>query len=113
MQGVPIFGAPQARESFTTLFTYLARTRPWVSEALCGETDEKGDLVHDPDLWYPKKGGSVRKAKAICSGCPVRVDCLEYAEQRREDSGVWGGLSSTERYARRKAKERSGHGPDS
>ncbi len=36
-------------------------------------------------------------AKAICSGCPVRSECLEYALRIRELHGIWGGLNETER----------------
>jgi WhiB family redox-sensing transcriptional regulator len=40
------------------------------------------------------------RAKAICSGCPVRVDCLEYALRIREPHGIWGGLNEMERKSR-------------
>lgn len=35
-------------------------------------------------------------AKAICRGCPVRVQCLEHA-LAVEDFGVWGGTTASER----------------
>jgi WhiB family redox-sensing transcriptional regulator len=38
-----------------------------------------------------------RRAKAICNQCGVRVDCLEYALQIREQHGIWGGLNESER----------------
>jgi len=38
-----------------------------------------------------------RKAKAICSSCPVRIECLEYAVRIREPHGIWGGLNEMER----------------
>ncbi len=38
-----------------------------------------------------------RKAKAICAGCPVRIECLEYAIRVREPHGIWGGLNELER----------------
>jgi len=37
------------------------------------------------------------RAKAICSSCVVRVDCLEYAIRIREPHGIWGGLNEVER----------------
>ena len=37
------------------------------------------------------------KAKAICSACPVKLDCLEFAMVIREPYGIWGGLTETER----------------
>jgi hypothetical protein len=39
----------------------------------------------------------------ICAGCPVRVECADYAVRAREPYGVWGGLSEEDReqiYAR-------------
>ena len=37
------------------------------------------------------------KAKALCSRCPVRPECLEYALRLREPHGIWGGLNEMER----------------
>jgi WhiB family transcriptional regulator, redox-sensing transcriptional regulator len=38
-------------------------------------------------------------AKAICSRCTVREDCLEYALETADPHGVWGGLNEMERRA--------------
>jgi WhiB family redox-sensing transcriptional regulator len=38
-----------------------------------------------------------RRAKAICYGCPVRLECLEYAIGIGEMHGIWGGLNEAER----------------
>jgi WhiB family redox-sensing transcriptional regulator len=56
-----------------------------------------GACRDDPDLFYPDRGGDIRKAKRICRGCPVRQPCLDYALERGERFGVWGGLSERER----------------
>ncbi|MCC9308095.1 WhiB family transcriptional regulator [Kitasatospora sp. RB6PN24] len=37
-------------------------------------------------------------AKAVCGGCPVRVECRRYALAAREPYGVWGGLTEDERH---------------
>ena len=37
------------------------------------------------------------KAKAVCSGCPVKFECLEEANEISEPFGVWGGLNEVER----------------
>ena len=37
------------------------------------------------------------KAKEICGACAVRLECLNYALQIREQHGVWGGLNEEER----------------
>jgi WhiB family redox-sensing transcriptional regulator len=38
-----------------------------------------------------------RRAKAICATCPVKRPCLDYAMRTREQHGIWGGLSESER----------------
>jgi WhiB family redox-sensing transcriptional regulator len=38
-----------------------------------------------------------RRAKAICATCPVKQPCLDYAMRTREQHGIWGGLSESER----------------
>ena len=51
----------------------------------------------DPDLFVPERGASTKEAKAVCQGCEVRVDCLEYALANGEKFGIWGGMSERER----------------
>jgi WhiB family redox-sensing transcriptional regulator len=48
----------------------------------------------------------VDRARAICKGCPVGTNCLEYALEERIEHGVWGGCSERER--RRILKRRKG-----
>ena len=59
------------------------------------------DLAHcrgaNPDLFFPERGASTRKAKGICRECPVRVECLEFAVVTSEKFGIWGGMSERER----------------
>jgi WhiB family transcriptional regulator, redox-sensing transcriptional regulator len=58
----------------------------------------------DPDIFYPVSDEEAEEAKAICSECPVRQPCLEYALANRERDGVWGG--ATERERRRIIRQR-------
>jgi WhiB family redox-sensing transcriptional regulator len=51
----------------------------------------------DQDLFFPERGASTRKAKAICGACSVKEECLEYAITNGERFGIWGGLSERER----------------
>lgn len=37
------------------------------------------------------------RAKAICSECPVRKRCLDFAMKNEIRHGIWGGLLPTER----------------
>ncbi len=58
----------------------------------------------DADLFFPERGASTRRAKAICRACEVRVECLEFAIANGEKFGIWGGMSERER--RRIRRER-------
>lgn len=49
------------------------------------------------DLFYPVRGESAEPAKAVCRGCEVSIDCLEYALTSGEKVGIWGGMSERER----------------
>ena len=62
---------------------------PWASSAKC--------LQAEPDTFFPEKGGSTREAKRICTGCPVRDECLDFALANDERFGIWGGMSERER----------------
>lgn len=59
----------------------------------------------DADLFFPERGASTRRAKAICDSCEVRDRCLDYALDNGEKFGIWGGLSERER--RRVRRERT------
>lgn len=47
--------------------------------------------VQDPDLWFAESPSDLDRAKALCTDCPVRAECLSGALARREPWGVWGG----------------------
>lgn len=59
----------------------------------------------EPDTFFPEKGGSTREAKRLCNGdgrtvhgeCPIKADCLDWALERGERFGIWGGMSERER----------------
>ncbi len=60
-------------------------------------TDEANCKGAEADLFFPDRGASTRKAKAICRACSVQDECLEYAVENSEKFGIWGGLSERER----------------
>ncbi len=47
--------------------------------------------VNDPELYFAESPSDVELAKALCRDCPVRIECLASALERREPWGVWGG----------------------
>jgi WhiB family transcriptional regulator, redox-sensing transcriptional regulator len=55
----------------------------------------------DPELFFPvSKTGLARveaqRAKAICAGCPVRRQCLDFALDTGQTYGIWGGCDEDE-----------------
>jgi WhiB family redox-sensing transcriptional regulator len=61
----------------------------WHADAACSGAD--------PDLFFPVKGSSPTRAKAVCAGCPVVSPCLRDALGRDQQHGVWGGTTADER----------------
>jgi len=57
--------------------------------------------------FFPARGESTRDAKAVCAGCPVREECLEFALRLKVAHGVWGGLSERERRTLRRDRHRA------
>ena len=57
------------------------------------------DLHSELSTFFPsnEKPASVRKAKQICSKCLGRQRCLEAAIKRREEWGIFGGMTFSER----------------
>lgn len=59
----------------------------------------------DTELFYPPLESETPRqrreresaAKAVCSGCPVRGECLAWALASDERLGVWGGKNERER----------------
>ena len=45
------------------------------------------------------RGAEQNKAKQLCSGCPVRTECLAEALDNQIEWGVWGGMTERERRA--------------
>lgn len=82
-----------------------AYKKDWRGEAGCAGMDQ--------EIFFPDRGhGLGRIAKAVCSTCPVREQCLAFALDTQQKFGVWGGKTEAERrkiirLARKAAKESS------
>lgn len=59
-----------------------------------------------PDHFHPDRGESTHETKAICSTCPVRVECLDWALTTHQKFGIWGGTSERERRRTRRRLDR-------
>jgi WhiB family redox-sensing transcriptional regulator len=68
----------------------------------------------DPEVMFPDREDHValRAAKQVCATCPLRLECLDYALDRRIEFGVWGGLGERDREASRKRRQRAGGQPE-
>jgi WhiB family redox-sensing transcriptional regulator len=62
--------------------------------AICRDTD--------PELFFPVGSTGqallqIARAKEVCDECTVRTECLEFAIETNQDTGIWGGTSEEER----------------
>ena len=62
----------------------------------------------DPDLFFPvgSEGSPVDEilaAKTVCRSCPVEGQCLQYAFETNQPTGIWGGTTEEERRRLRRA----------
>lgn len=67
-----------------------ANTTDWRTRGAC--------RAQDPDRLFVR-GAAQQDAKIVCVPCPVRVQCLAEALDRRIEFGVWGGMTERERRA--------------
>ena len=71
----------------------------WMNHAACRDSDI--------DVFFPIAQEGVEKAAAVCCDCSVRQECLTYALENSELSGVWGGTSNRQRVRLRRRHSRS------
>lgn len=64
------------------------------SGALC---DQKTGLFYPESPRRSERERQEQAAKQICTVCPLKEQCLEYALENDEDYGVWGGKTEKER----------------
>jgi len=77
----------------------------WQDNAACRGEDL--ELFFGPDgERQPDREIRERKAKQVCTYCPVRTDCLDYAIDRPEKYGTWAGLNEDERASERRRRMR-------
>lgn len=72
------------------------------SETSSAWQDEAACLPCDPELFFPIGESAadqeqIRKARKICRGCPVIMECLNEALRQSTQDGIFGGLTATER----------------
>ena len=76
--------------------------------AVFGRTDDVHMKPHSGgDCFFPVGSTGqallqLSKAKETCNQCTVKIECLQFAIDTNQDSGVWGGTSEEERRAMRR-----------
>ena len=65
----------------------LAEASEWTMRAKCRDM---------ADALCPE-GKDQKRARHVCMGCPVRMECLIEALDTRIEWGVWGGMTERER----------------
>jgi WhiB family redox-sensing transcriptional regulator len=61
----------------------------WQFEAQC--------KTEDSNLFFSELASKVARAKMICSICPVKKQCLDFAISNNIEEGIFGGLTFDER----------------
>lgn len=65
----------------------------WMSRGKC-----RGSQANFfPTFTGKKESPAIREAKAVCSTCPVKAECLAFALDAQERDGIWGGMTPDER----------------
>jgi hypothetical protein len=69
----------------------------WQGKAECAKH-------YDVDLWFSERREAEKAAKDICwNKCPVRVECLSYAQEIEYGYGIFGGYTPKERWQLRRS----------
>lgn len=77
--------------------TALTTYEEWQSRAAC--RGQPAAVFFAPPHFERRSAKLDReaRAKAVCTTCTVRKECLAYALRIREAHGIWGGLNEEER----------------
>lgn len=89
------------QESYLRLSNAIADNPPVCSEPEYRDLffNEAVDRGRSPSEFDRIQRQNEQEAKIICSSCPVKALCAEYATLAHETHGVWGGLSAADRQA--------------
>jgi WhiB family redox-sensing transcriptional regulator len=86
----------QSRAALGAAFTEALRSEDleWQKDGICRVTD---DYKFFPE--GKENAAWAQVAKRMCLDCPILRQCRDWALTRREEFGVWGGLSEKDRKA--------------
>jgi len=77
----------------------------WQDRAACRGMDALLFFAPDHEA-RPEREIREAKARAVCTLCPVRVQCLDDALGNSIRHGIWGGLNEDERARERRRRAR-------
>lgn len=66
----------------------------WQGDSLCAPI--VNTYVKNNDYFFSSDDEDIVVAKRICSQCPVRSQCLQYALEHKKIDGTWGGRDERE-----------------
>jgi WhiB family transcriptional regulator, redox-sensing transcriptional regulator len=92
--GRPRTGQNPADPDGTTTMEVTPMQLTTAPEPMLGQRSGHGTIpcrAYDAELWFAESPADVELAKSLCTGCPVRTECLAGALERHEPWGVWGG----------------------
>ena len=80
--------------------------------------DEAECLHTDPELFFPVGTSGpaliqIHEAKSVCRRCPALDECLEWALDNGQETGIWGGTDERERNLIRRRRSRAAQRPAS
>jgi WhiB family transcriptional regulator, redox-sensing transcriptional regulator len=85
--------------ALTWIRTHNWDDQEWRGRSACRDSS--------PDIFFPigTTGPALEHtdtAKRICTACPVREECLEFALATNQEAGIWGATTEEERRKLRK-----------
>ncbi|MGZ4530860.1 WhiB family transcriptional regulator [Oryzihumus sp.] len=80
--------------------------------------DEAECLHTDPELFFPVGASGpaliqIQEAKSVCRRCPALDECLEWALDSGQETGIWGATDERERNLIRRRRSRAAQRPAS
>jgi WhiB family redox-sensing transcriptional regulator len=85
-----MFNTRQAEAKYLTM---LHRMREEEITPACADRPE----IFFPDGYDNLVKLQIREANDICSQCPLKTECFDYAIEAREEYGIWAGTTPDER----------------
>jgi WhiB family redox-sensing transcriptional regulator len=80
---------PEATESAKLVLEDFLERPAWHQDAACRGLG--------PKEWFTGAPEYVERARAVCRGCVVQAECAEFAMADPDLTGVWAGMTATER----------------